>query len=101
MTLLADCIGPINNPKKNEKIKKFIFDCVKIIKMEKKIRHIKEKEIVFFELYLSLKCPPKLAPIRAATFIKTDIIKSSFIDSLNTPTAKIPPMTKMVFKPSA
>jgi hypothetical protein len=48
MTLLADCIGPINNPKKNEKIKKFIFDCVKIIKMEKKIRHIKEKENCFF-----------------------------------------------------
>ena len=45
--------------------------------------------------------PPINAPTNAVIFISTESFKSSFISKLNTPTANIPPITIIAFKPSA
>ena len=69
--------------------------------LEENINPNNEIIIIFLEPYLSLAKPPTNAPMNAVMFIKTEIVKSSLISRLNTPTANIPPIIIMAFKPSA
>ena len=100
-TRLADCIGPMNKPliaarKKNvetEKVNRMVID--------ENIKPIKEKIITILDPNLSLAIPPTNAPKNAVIFISTESFKRSFISRLNTPTANIPPITIIAFKPSA
>ena len=100
-TRLADCIGPMNKPliaarKKNvetEKVNRMVID--------ENINPIKEKIITILDPNLSLAIPPTNAPKNAVIFISTESFKRSFISRLNTPTANIPPITIIAFRPSA
>ena len=100
-TRLADCIGPINKPLIAARIKNVDVEKVNRIAIDEIINPIREKIIIIFDPYLSLAIPPIKAPINAVTFISTESFKRSFISRLNTPTANIPPITIIAFKPSA
>ena len=100
-TRLADWIGPINKPLIDARKKNIDVEKVNKIADEDIIKPIKEKIITIFDPYLSLAIPPKNAPINADIFISTESFKRSFISRLKTPTANIPPITIIAFKPSA
>ena len=69
--------------------------------IDENINPIKEKIITILDPYLSFTTPPTDAQINAAMFIRTESFKRSFISRSNTPTANIPPITIIAFKPSA
>ena len=100
-TRLADWIGPMNKPLIAARKKNVTTEKVNKIIREDIIKPIKEKIITILDPYLSLAIPPKKAPTNAVIFINTESFKSSFISRLNTPTANIPPITIIAFKPSA
>ena len=100
-TRLADCIGPINKPFIAARKKKVDTEKVNKMVIDESINPIKEKIITILDPYLSLATPPTNAPINAVIFISTESFKRSFISRLNTPTANIPPITIIAFKPSA
>jgi len=100
-TRLADCIGPINKPLIAARKKNVDTEKVNRMATDESIKPIKEKIITILDPYLSLAIPPTNAPINAVTFISTESFKRSFISRLNTPTANIPPITIIAFKPSA
>ena len=60
-----------------------------------------QKIITDLDVYLSFAYPPMIAPIKAVIFMSIDSTSKSLISKLNTPTANIPPITIMAFKPSA
>ena len=100
-TRLADCIGPINKPLIVARKKNVDTEKVNRIATDESINPIKEKIIIILDPYLSLAIPPTNAPINAVIFISTESFKRPFISRLNTPTANIPPITIIAFKPSA
>ena len=100
-TLLADWIGPIKKPFIAAKIKKNNCDLTKRIIVEENIKPNREKIITDLDVNLSFAYPPTIAPIKAVIFISTDNTSKSLISKLNTPTANIPPIIIMAFKPSA
>ena len=100
-TLLADWIGPMNNPFIDARIKNIILALTKRIIPEEIIKPIREKIMTDFEPNLSFANPPRMAPIKAVIFINIDKISKSLISKLKTWTANIPPITIMAFNPSA
>ena len=100
-TLLADWIGPIKKPFIAAKIKKSSCVLIKRIIVDENIKPNKEKIMTDLDVNLSLAYPPIIAPIKAVIFISIDKTSKSLISNLNTPTANIPPITIIAFKPSA
>ena len=83
----------------------FLFFVIKESKnkitIEEDISPINEKIITILDPYLSFATPPTNAPTKAVIFIIIESFNRSFISRLNTPTANIPPITIIAFKPSA
>ena len=100
-TLLADCTGPINKPFIAAKNKKNNLVSIKRIIVEEIIKPSREKIITDLDVNLSFAYPPTIAPIKAVMFISIDNTSKSLISRLKTPTANIPPITIIAFKPSA